>query len=149
MAHRFVSIVLSLALLICPLACSLGSCQAAECCAIDGANTKSITTNTTPDSVENEKSCCCGNDKKLPDDSEQPEPPADDSECQGICGGAVPHKMSDSEELTHHTASDCVLSPVVLPQASYESPKFRLRIAEDKDCYRGISLRTLFMSLIC
>ncbi|TWT57285.1 hypothetical protein KOR42_06440 [Thalassoglobus neptunius] len=153
MIHRFVSFVLVLALLLCPFWCGLGNCQAQACCAIDGQPAESLSANPLASElsaeIDRQAPCCCGESKPSPPESVPPKPSSDDSECQGICGGAVPQKVSDTDELTRCSGPDCVLARTILLREFHGLARFRQSTAEDTDCYRGLSLRTLYMSFIC
>ena len=145
---RTVSLVLTAAVVLCPMWCGAGwVCHIDQC--------SSTVAYGCADQCEDqlclihEAGRCCGGD--LPQDDHDRVPcPCPKYSCQGICGGAVWEKSSELNDLR----PECYL-PLVDIERSLASLCAQSRIAGFEHGYRdcrsncGWRVRLLYMSLLC
>ena len=141
MFARTVSLVLTVAIIACPMWCGNGLCHAGWCCSPEQSSHQPCPVHGT--------ARCCG-DTGSPDSKDDcPGEAPGKSSCQGVCGGAVFEKP---RELNDGTDSS------VLPLVTAETP-VACQLAECRThggehflrCggNRGRFLRTLHMSFLC
>jgi hypothetical protein len=141
MYAQAISIVMTAAIIACPMRCGSGLCHDEECCAAG-----KLVEQTCP---AHDSGRCCGG-KGLPGDSSDcpPDAPCELS-CQGVCGGVIFEKPC---ELTGEIESS------VLPLTADETPvacQTAERRTRGGDGFlrnggnHGRLLRTLHMSFLC
>jgi hypothetical protein len=141
MYAQAISIVMTAAIIACPMWCGSGLCHDEGCCAAGKLVEQTI--------PAHDSARCCGG-KGLPGDNSNcpPDTPCELS-CQGVCGGAVLEKPC---ELTGEFESS------VLPLVANETPvacQTAQGRTRDRDRFlqhggnHGRLLRTLHMSFLC
>lgn len=141
MFHRIVSLILIAAIIACPLWCGVGVCHSAHCCSEESS-----------EPVQDTCCCCCSDEIPEAPPEQDHRCPCDtskDSECQGICGGAVFDKP-----ITFNFDKD-----FLLPLLAVESPSLNPLVPCcpcDGDDHLsliainyGRALRTLHLSFLC
>jgi|SaaInlStandDraft_2_1057019.scaffolds.fasta_scaffold64513_1 hypothetical protein len=141
MYAKAISIVMTAAIIACPIWCGNGLCHDEEGCAAGESAEHCCPTH--------DSAPCCGG-KSLPDENSNCPPTAPcELSCQGVCGGAVFEKPC---ELTGEMESS------VLPLIADKTPvtcQTAERQTRDHDGFlrrggnHGRALRTLHMSFLC
>ena len=139
-AHS-ISIVMTAAIIACPLWCSNGLCHDEECCAAGKLVEQTCPTH---DSAR-----CCGDKDSPGENSDCPPDAPCELSCQGVCGGAVFEKPC---ELTGELESS--LLPLVADETSVACQTAECRTRDGDHFLRsggnhGRALRTLHMSFLC
>ena len=143
MFARTVSIVLTAALIACPMWCGNGLCHAGQCCA-----NERTTHQPCPD--QGTARCCNSCDNGSPDGSSDcPGDAPAKSSCQGVCGGAVfgkPCELNDGMDPSpmSHIAIETPVACQLAERRSYDG-EHGLHCGGN----HGRFLRTLHMSFLC
>ncbi len=141
MVARLISLVLMVAIVACPMWCGERLCPAAPCCSATPCPRIVCAVHETAD-------CCC--EPSSPNKSDpNPSRPANQSSCQGICGGAVFEQLSQVDNF-----DGSIILPLFDVHASTVSRRSSFRrcdVPTISHCggNRGRSLRTLYMSFLC
>ena len=143
MSHRIVSIVLILAVTLCPLWCGMGVC----CADLDRSLADCVPELGSVATAHGD--CCCGNGAPHGESPRSNDHRPEHQRCQGICGGAVVEKSQairascPGPELFARVATD--RSPCRAADADVGSYAASLRSSS----IYGRSLRAQQMSWLC
>ena len=138
---RTVSIVLTLAIIACPIWCGNGLCHAGQC-----SSAQQSAPQPCPD---HEAASCCGDEGSSESNDDCPCDAFCKSSCQGVCGGAVFEKPCEFNDGT-----DSAFLPLIAAETPVACQLAEWRTLDGDhflDCggNHGRSLRTLYMSLLC
>ena len=122
MANSFISLILIVAVLVCPLRCSLGACAGDSCCATRRCGTASDRDDTgelsTGGTALSPKTSCCSStgpqQRPRPNGNTPHRQPAK-SACQGICGGATLEKTCELNSAPFSCFSPLLVHDRALP----------------------------------
>ncbi len=145
MVNRSIAIVLILAVLACPIWCSVGLCQCLHCGTMENSSSKIGC------AIEGSaQRCCCCQQESSNNDEQIPSRCPRESSCQGVCGGAVFEKPC---ELTAVEAA-CVPLPALCDDLQPRGLTAALcghrgyELCGD-DPLDGRRLRILYQSFLC